>query len=66
MQRTRLASARTARGGDSKAGALNGLLDSIYAAADDPVADVADAFQIADQTLVDGTPARAPGLCDAP
>jgi lysophospholipase L1-like esterase len=36
--------------------AFNGLLGSIYAAAGDPVADVQDAFQVDDTTLVDGTP----------
>jgi lysophospholipase L1-like esterase len=36
--------------------AFNGLLESIYAAAGDAVADVEDAFQVSDTTLVDGTP----------
>jgi lysophospholipase L1-like esterase len=36
--------------------AFNGLLESIYAAAGDPVADVDGAFQVGDTTLVDGTP----------
>jgi lysophospholipase L1-like esterase len=36
--------------------ALNGLLESIYATAGDPVADVQGAFQVGDTTLVDGTP----------
>lgn len=36
--------------------AFNGLLESVYAAAGDPVADVEAAFQIADTTLVGGTP----------
>ena len=35
---------------------FNGLLESIYAAAGDPVADVQGAFQVDDTTLVDGTP----------
>ena len=35
---------------------FNGLLGSIYAAAGDPVADVAGGFQVAETTLVDGTP----------
>jgi lysophospholipase L1-like esterase len=36
--------------------AFNALLSAIYAAAGDPVADVQDAFQVNDTTLVDGTP----------
>jgi lysophospholipase L1-like esterase len=36
--------------------AFNGLLESIYATVGDPVADVQDAFQVSDTTLVDGTP----------
>jgi hypothetical protein len=36
--------------------AFNGLLESIYAAAGDPVADVEGAFQVGDTTLIDGTP----------
>jgi lysophospholipase L1-like esterase len=35
--------------------AFNGLLESIYAAMRDPIADVQDAFQVSDATLVDGT-----------
>jgi len=37
-------------------GPFNGLLGSIYASAGDPVADVASGFQVADTTLVGGTP----------
>jgi hypothetical protein len=36
--------------------AFNGLLESIFAAAGDPVADVEDAFQVNDATFVGGTP----------
>jgi hypothetical protein len=36
--------------------AFNRLLGAIYQAAGDPVADVEGAFQVADTTLVDGTP----------
>jgi hypothetical protein len=36
--------------------ALNGLLESIYATAGDPVADVEGAFHVGDTTLIDGTP----------
>jgi lysophospholipase L1-like esterase len=36
--------------------AFNGLLESIYAGAGDPVADVAGAFQVGNTTLIDGTP----------
>jgi lysophospholipase L1-like esterase len=39
----------------SSVNGFNGLLGSIYAAAGDPVADVASAFQVADTTLVNGT-----------
>jgi len=35
---------------------FNGLLENIYTSASDPVADVEGAFQVADTTLVDGTP----------
>jgi lysophospholipase L1-like esterase len=35
---------------------FNGLLESIYTSAGDPVADVEGAFQVTDTTLVDGTP----------
>ena len=37
-------------------GAFNGLLESIYAAAGVPVADVEGAFEVANTTLVDGVP----------
>jgi lysophospholipase L1-like esterase len=40
----------------SSVNGFNGLLGSIYAAAGDPVAGVASAFQVADTTLVNGTP----------
>jgi lysophospholipase L1-like esterase len=40
----------------AQVGAFNGLLESIYAAAGDPVADVEGAFQVGDTTLVEGTP----------
>jgi hypothetical protein len=36
--------------------AFNGLLESIYTASGDPVADVEGAFDVTDTTLVDGTP----------
>jgi hypothetical protein len=36
--------------------AFNGLLEGIYSALGDPVADVEGAFQVTDTTLVDGTP----------
>ncbi len=36
--------------------AFNGLLEFIYGAAGDPVADVEGAFQVTDTTLVSGTP----------
>jgi lysophospholipase L1-like esterase len=36
--------------------AFNGLLHGIYSAFADPTADVAGAFQVADTTIVDGTP----------
>jgi lysophospholipase L1-like esterase len=36
--------------------AFNGFLDGIYAAANDPIADVESAFQVTDTTLVNGTP----------
>jgi lysophospholipase L1-like esterase len=36
--------------------AFNGLLEGIYTAAGDPVADVQDAFEVSDTALVDGTP----------
>jgi lysophospholipase L1-like esterase len=43
--------------------AFNGLLESIYAAAGDPVADVGGAFDSTDTTLVDGVPADVARLC---
>ena len=43
--------------------AVNDLLESIYAGADDPVADVESAFDSTDTTLVDGVPANVVRLC---
>jgi lysophospholipase L1-like esterase len=40
----------------AQVGAFNDLLESIYASAADPVADVEGAFQVTDTTLVGGTP----------
>jgi hypothetical protein len=40
----------------AEVGALNDLLEGIYASAGDPVADVEGAFQVTDTTLVGGTP----------
>jgi lysophospholipase L1-like esterase len=44
-------------------GAVNDLLEAIYAAADDPVADVEAAFATTDTTLVDGVPVDVARLC---
>jgi lysophospholipase L1-like esterase len=44
-------------------GAFNDLLDGIYAAAGDPVADVEGAFATADTTLVDGVPVDVARIC---
>jgi lysophospholipase L1-like esterase len=44
--------------------AFNDLLEVIYAAADDPVADVEDAFESTDTTLVDGVPRDLARLCE--
>jgi lysophospholipase L1-like esterase len=44
--------------------AFNDLLESIYAAADDPIADVESAFDSTDMTLVDGVPADVLRLCE--
>ena len=44
--------------------AFNDLLESIYAAAGDPVADVEGAFDSTDMTLVDGVPADVTRLCE--
>jgi lysophospholipase L1-like esterase len=43
--------------------ALNDLLESIYATAGDPVADVEGAFSSTDTTLVDGVPANVTRVC---
>jgi lysophospholipase L1-like esterase len=42
---------------------LNDLLESIYAAAGDPVADVESAFSSTDTTLVDGVPVDVARVC---
>jgi lysophospholipase L1-like esterase len=44
--------------------AFNGLLESVYAAAGDPMADVEDAFQVRDTTLVHGTPLNVVRECE--
>jgi lysophospholipase L1-like esterase len=43
--------------------AINDLLEAIYAAAGDPVADVEGAFESTDTTLVDGVPRAVARLC---
>jgi lysophospholipase L1-like esterase len=43
--------------------AFNDLLETIYAAADDPVADVESAFDSTETNLVDGVPADVARLC---
>jgi lysophospholipase L1-like esterase len=44
--------------------AFNDLLESIYAAAGDPVADVESAFESTDTTLVNGVPRDVTRLCE--
>jgi hypothetical protein len=43
---------------------FNDVLETIYAAAGDPVADVESAFDSTNTTLVDGVPADVTRLCD--
>jgi hypothetical protein len=44
-------------------GAINDLLEGIYGAAGDPVADVEGAFASADTSLVDGVPVDVARVC---